>query len=215
MKDIAYYILLFLTVLNTTLVFVASIAPFTSKDNERKRALTTISLSWLLKRQRTTLYLGLGCLVLWVLSPGLAPATFKLILCNVLTFGMIFLGVKRSKEELTSLCSKESIAIVRLELPEKNFLEVWVKKSKEEWPPLYLEIGMGPWFVDAELMSQSLRERMGESMRNMFPQTIDKLSLELRQCLNQAGATHPMDIRGAEVIPELKEFFERCLLSKV
>jgi hypothetical protein len=214
MKDVIYTILVVLTVLNAVLTLIAALTPITGKDPEKKRALLTIGLSWLIKKQSTTLYLSLSCLVLWVFSPGLNPEIIKLILCNLLTTGLILVSINRSKNDLNKLCAQESVAVVRLELQEKSFLEIWIKKSKEDWPPLYLEIGMGPWFIDAQLMSQSLKEKMAESMRGMFPEKVDELTKELKGCLNLAGATHPMDIRGAEAIPELSEFFEKCLLPK-
>ena len=227
MKDTIYLILAFLTIINALLVVAAAIAPATTslntlrslfslneKKDDKKRAVTTIALSWLLKRQKTTLYIGFACLLLWVFSAGLAPESLKLVLCNILSAALIALRTRDLKTSLEKQCAQESIAVVRLELPENSFLEIWVKKSQEEWPPLYLEIGMGPWSKDAELMSQSLKEKMTEAMKGMFPAKADKLSQELKNCLNQAGATHPMDIRGSQAIPELSEFFEKCLLTK-
>lgn len=226
MKDTIYLILAFLTIINALFVVAAAIAPATTslnslralfsmkeKTDDKKRAVTTIALSWLLKRQKTTIFIGLACLLLWVFSPGYAVESLKLILCNILCAGLINLRAKELKLNLEQQCAEESIAVVRLNLPENSFLEIWVKKSQEEWPPLYLEIGMGPWSIDAELMSQSLKEKMTEAMKGMFPAKADKLSQELKKCLNQAGATHPMDIRGSQSIPELSEFFEKCLLT--
>jgi hypothetical protein len=214
MNNTIYIILLCLTIINTIGVLVTSFAPFTSKDKVQKRALTTISLSWLIRGQKSTLYLSLCSLGLWALTPGLAPEVAKLVVYNLLTTLLVLNGIRSAKKTLSQLCAQESIAVVRLELPESSSLEIWVKKSKEEWPPLYLEIGMGPWSIEAELMSPTLKEKMGETMRGLFPQKVDELCKELKKCLNSAGATHPMDIRGAQTIPELTEFFEKCLLTK-
>lgn len=107
---------------------------------------------------------------------------------------------------------QESGALISISRMDKqNIVSVWVKKNhREDWPPLWLELGFNQRNTSAETAPKRLVEKANE----MVSESFDSAQIQdLRTVLNAHGAVHPMDIAGADRSEPILNFFQRILLN--
>jgi hypothetical protein len=209
-------ILIILSSLNLTLALLAYATSFLKPNHTHSKELGSIALSSTKKRKLYALVLGLiACILLLVVPNSQSQITpiAASILINIVTLLLSYVtqikllnGVRRSHE-------LQSIAVIKLEGATAAPIELWLKKSNQEWPPINLEIGMGPWVV----VASSINKPLLEQIRTIFGKSKllkeEDLQNSLKKILNEHGVTHPMDIEGSNCTPEIKEFFEKTLIK--
>jgi hypothetical protein len=172
----------------------------------------TIALGGL--KSRKTYAILLSVLTIFLFLHRNPEITIGIAICtaNLVTIVLSAVSSKLLKFKLREKMLYDSIAVINLGPSNGDSLEIWFKKSQEEWPPVNLEIGMGPWVINTE----SLDTNLTESIRSIITQSqilkTPDIQTELKNILNNNGVTHPMDIKGGDIIPELKSFFEEILL---
>lgn len=210
-------ILIILSLANLTLAIIAFLPSLLNPKTANSKEFGSIALSSTKNRKLYALLLGLtSCIILAFFSPKDDPLGTLILLSsgitNILTIVISYVTQLKLRKNLRQTHAHQSIAVIKLEGITPTPIELWLKKSNQEWPPINLEIGMGPWVVVANCLNKPLLEQI----RSVFKQSklINEIDLQknLKQILNDNGVTHPMDIEGSSCIPEVKEFFEKTLI---
>jgi hypothetical protein len=209
-------LLLILSSLNLVLALIAYIPIALGPTCKNSKELGSIALSSTKQRKLYALILGLMTCVGLGIAKTDTVQTSQLILgasINIITIALSYLTQLQLQRMLRKSHSIQSIAVIKLEGGTETPVELWLKKSDQEWPPVNLEIGMGPWVVLANCINSNLLEQI----RTIFKQSnlIKESALQenLKKILNDHGVTHPMDIDGSNCVPEINEFFERTLIK--
>lgn len=209
-------LLLILSILNLAIALIAYFPSFLTPATQNYRELSSIALSSTKQRKLHSLILGLiSCLLLPMVS--LSTPEFKYLLAstlvNIATLLISYITQIKLSKSLHDNHATKSIAVIKLEGGTATPIELWLKKSDTEWPPINLEIGMGPWAILASCITGPILEQIQSVLKESKLLKEMKLQKDLKKVLNQHGVTHPMDIDGVNCIPEIKEFFEKTLIT--
>ena len=209
-------LLLILSILNLAIALIAYYPSFLTPVSQNFRELSTIALSSTKQRKLYSLILGLmSCLVLPMVSSS--TPEFKYILAstlvNIATLLLSYITQLKLSRNLHNNHATKSIAVIKLEGGTTTPIELWLKKSDIEWPPINLEIGMGPWAILASCTTSPILNQIQSVLKESKLLKEMQLQKDLKKVLNQHGVTHPMDIDGVNCIPEIKEFFEKTLIT--
>lgn len=210
-------ILLVLSLLNFTLALLAYLSSFLKTSTKNLQATNSIALGSTNHRKLYALILGLLSCLWLIINPNKESEAWVnslAILANFLAIILSYLAQLGLTKKLRKTHSDQSIAVISLEKTSLTPVEIWLKKSECEWPPVNLEIGMGPWVVGAAGLNAPLLEKLKCILQNSNLLLTPGLKEDLKKVLNNHGVTHPMDIEGANCLPELQEFFEQTLLKE-
>jgi hypothetical protein len=206
-------ILIILNTINLGLVLLAYLTSFSEKESKEAKASKSIALSSLTNRKLHALLLGLtGCTLLALSSQPIQLMVLAILLSLATLIVSYYAQIKLTKA-LRQCQANQSIAVISLEGNGPIPVDLWLKKNIEEWPPINLEIGMGPWSVVAKGLTQPLLEKIRLLLKSSNLFIAQPLRNDLKKILNENGVTHPIDIEGADCVPEIKEFFELTLLK--
>lgn len=207
-------ILIILSAINLLVATIAYVPSFLSKNARTLKEVGTIALSTTHKRKLYALVLGLSaCLFLILTTTTQKEATMLIGACivNITTIVISYITQIKLNRNLRHTHAAQSIAVIKLEGTTETPIELWLKKSNQDWPPINLEIGMGPWVV----LATSIKTPLLEQIRSIFKQgdLLRKVALQenLKKILNDNGVTHTIDIDGSSCIPEVEEFFQKTL----
>lgn len=209
-------ILLILSILNFSLALLAYLSSFVETNTKSLQATSSIALSSTNRRKVYALILGLLACLWLIINPNKSPIVWVdllAILTNFLAIIISYLAQASLTRKLRNTHANQSVAVISLEKTSLTPVELWLKKSDCEWPPINLEIGMGPWVVGAKGLNAELLEKLKGILQSSNLLLTPNLKENLKQVLNSHGVTHPMDIEGANCLPELQEFFEQTLLK--
>jgi hypothetical protein len=219
MEKLILYFLTLLTLLNAIAFIVGGLLKKLGKTRENERAVLTLLMTEANKRNKSALYLNLIICLYWVIAEGPTPPyqPTLLILGNLLVMLLAQRKVKETTLAIKGCINNQCVAVLQVEMsPEKDAssIDLWLRKTQEEWPPLELEVGIGPWIVNVKNLKEPLLEKIREVMRNTKIFEQKEIQEELKAVLNSHGITHPIDIKGSECIPEIQAFLEQTLITR-
>ena len=150
--------------------------------------------------------------VLWV---G-AIATTLGILCHSL---LLARKGKKLSEEINTLHQDTSILSLDLGTTDHSKtglrLKLWFKCGVESWPLLELQVGVGIHAfpidtVPAEMLQQFFAPRITDSFGC---EKMASIFLNIRANLQEHGVSHPIDIKGWNHDPVIRDMIERILAA--
>lgn len=215
-------IILILSIANLFLAVIAYIPSILTPNTTNSKELGSIALSSTKTRKMYALIFGLCSCTLYAVLPNSEAYQSTLLsafIINALTIILSYVTQMKLWKNLRRTHALQSIAVIKIEGssgkmgPTSAPIELWLKKSKQDWPPVNLEIGIGPWVVLASCINNNLLEQISSVLKDSKLLKEIEMQNELKKVLNQNGVTHPMDIDGCACIPEIQEFFEKTLIK--
>jgi len=122
----------------------------------------------------------------------------------------------RFEEEAVEHTFNESICGLDFEVEDTDTsVQIWFKKTKQDWPKVQMELGMGSFAHDITKIEaskvnglQCVLKRFGESTSDQ-----NKI-LAIRQSLEQHGVVHKIDVAGWDHCDFTKKITETIFESK-
>jgi hypothetical protein len=152
----------------------------------------------------------------WALDPVGLWAAWTILATNFVTFWVCKAYGRKARLELGASREDHGVFHVQVTSGElESDINIWIRQrpDQESWPPLFVEVGVGNMVAEATEMVGKEALEMSKILSNTKVLEQEGLADNLRSCLKNVGATHPMDIEGSECIPMLQGLLEECLLK--
>ena len=121
-------------------------------------------------------------------------------------------NIKKASENLTKVLLKNTVAVISFIKPNSEDIQIWFKKTGEEWPRLKIEIGQNHFPTPLTEYPTRPVEKISQLFRTSQAFENKHFQKEFKKTLNEAGVSHPMDIEGNATIKELQTFLENTLI---
>lgn len=149
--------------------------------------------------------------------PAAWPAGTAVMLGSALQIALLQRKSKYLRGEIKSLHRDDSILMMALGTSEyrgqETQLTLWFKHGSQEWPLAELECGTDIHAIPVSDIPGNLFQELFVTRISSILKTskFDPVFLEIKKDLTASGVTHPIDIKGWDHHPVIREMIERIM----